>query len=611
MFGIDRASKTLLLAHAIMLLGVGLSYAQSAPQQKRYDPPKGIDLTKDLTGAVSSDEFEKFVTTQSAPKPPKINVLKPSITEAIPPKTPAEPPAPSVGPVVQDTISPLSPPPDAPIQYVPYWQESAVRPLFSEQPSAIIQVELEQLIWLSTQYSPRVQSLLLIPQIQRTEIETATGEFDTRRFAKTNYSNNSDPVGNTLTTGGPKRLIDDNWQNSLGLRKRNTLGGKTELMQALNAKDSNSLFFKPNNQADTRLSLNYTQPLLRGAGRYFNTSAIRIAGIKTKGAMATTNRELQNHALDIINTYWDLTLQRYYLIQARQGRELLLRIKEQLLNRSEKDLVSAHLHRVNAAIAMQEGKIHSTSRSLLGLQATLQSLVNAPELKSSVCKEIIPVTIPSLEVPETALDDELCSALLHRWDIIAIQQSIENAMVEKNLATNELKPQLDSFAETYVRGLKGDNDLGRSWTSMFDEGRPSIAGGLEFLSPVGNRSAKSNLLGRELEVRKLLNDYQQAMLRAEAEIVTAIQDSYGTYEMTRAAIQSTHSSLEEVDGYYARAKDFLGETQSISSILNDLVDAQNRLINAENNWALNHIEHIKSIFRIKYESGTLMTITAE
>ncbi|MEQ1825153.1 MAG: hypothetical protein ABL921_04380, partial [Pirellula sp.] len=57
--------------------------------------------------------------------------------------------------------------------------------------------------------------------------------------------------------------------------------------------------------------------------------------------------------------------------------------------------------------------------------------------------------------------------------------------------------------------------------------------------------------------------------------------------------------------------DFLGDNPSVSSTLNELIDAENRLITAENIWAQNQIDHIKALFRIKYEAGTLLTITAE
>jgi len=475
----------------------------------------------------------------------------------------------------------------------------------------VCRVSLEQVVWQSMQFSPKVQSILIVPKIQRTDIQIAAGEFDRRRVANTNYHDTSDPVGNTLTTGGPNRLNEQFWENSIGVRDRNTLGGKTELTQLFNARDNNSLFFKPNNQADTKLSLNYTQPLMRGSGRYYNTSSIRVAGLKTNQAIATANRELQNHTMDVVNTYWELVLHRYLLEQARKGQERLKAVKEQLMNRQGRDLVKTHLSRATAAIAIQQGQIETAKNNILGLQQSLRQLVNAPELDDLNCFEIVPLTLPATELPVFLIEEELVAALNHRGDILAIQETIQIAVVQKNLAVNELRPQLDLDTSSYVRGLRGNNEFSRAYGNQFDSGRPSFQAGLTFLNSVGNRSANANLTSRRLEIAKLQQDYANELGKARADIITAYLNATATYETTMAAIESTLASRDEVEGHKLGFENFYGENPSPSNVLNDLLDAENRLIIAENSWATKQIQHMLALVKIKYESGTLMTITAE
>ncbi|MCU0720268.1 MAG: hypothetical protein MUC83_11235, partial [Pirellula sp.] len=122
-------------------------------------------------------------------------------------------------------------------------------------------IDLEQLVWLSVQHSPAIKAIIKVPSVQRSEEDVARSEFDPRFNARSNFKDTSDPVGNTLTTGGPNRLNEYFWENSVGISDRNTFGGRTELRQAMDARDSNSLFFIPGDQVDTKLSLNYTQPL--------------------------------------------------------------------------------------------------------------------------------------------------------------------------------------------------------------------------------------------------------------------------------------------------------------------------------------------------------------
>ena len=593
------------------------------PSTGLASPPAGTSSSD----AVSSDDFERFIA--AATMPTQVSpIAKQQLVSPVPSNVPTDLPAPVVevqspvfDPVTNQRVRVESLPTEVlspvlmgdvnQLVFVPWWQDITLQPLLSQNKDAVCGFDLEQLVWLSMQFSPRVQSILIVPKIQRTESDVALGEFDPRRFGQSIYHNTSDPVGNTLTTGGPNRLNDQFWQNSVGIRDRNVLGGKTELSQAIDGRDSNSLFFQPNNQADTKLSLNYTQPLMRGSGRFYNTSAVQLAGIKTQESIAIANRELQIHAMDVIQAYWELTLNRYLLAQARISQERLIQIKQKLENRAGMDLISNFVSRAEAAIANQQQQIEIAKANIKSQEAVLRQLVNAPELESSICQEIVPLTIPDISLPGEILEDELWSAILYRGDVVAVQQTIEAAVVQRKVAKNELKPTLDLIADSYVRGLRGDNQFLESWTNQFDTGRPSFSSGLTYQAPVGNRSAKANLKGRELEIQKLIYDYSNALKTARAEIESVLEESKGTFSAAQSSIVQIIASQKEVQFNEAKVDSFFGDNLSVSNQLNDLLDGIGRLTSAENQMAERQIRHMLALARIKFESGTLMTITAD
>ena len=611
-------------AFAVWLsLSSGILLAQSAPIQSPLPsqaPPATYDLPEPLpTSAVSSEEFERLVGLNTFPAPDGQNPKVPELGMGVGNANQQQPIV-----HVQEMLSlegepvgaqsPAQPPADASSFYantIPWWQQRCLQPILTAEPNKVCAVQLEELVWLSMQHSPKVQSILITPKIQRTDIQIALGELDRRRFAQTNYHDTSSPVGNTLTTGGPSRLNEQFWENSFGIRDKNRIGGKTELSQMFNARDNNSLFFKPNNQADTKLSLNYTQPLLRGAGMYYNTSSIRIAGLKTDQRVASANRELQDHTREVISTYWELVLQRYLLEQARNGQNRLKAIKQHLQNRSGTDLISTQISRASASIANQQGQIETAKASIYGLQEALRRLVNSPELAEENCMEILPLTMPAVELPDFPLEDELIAALTNRGDILAIQEDLQIAVVQKNLAINELKRQLDMEMTTYAQGLRGNNQFAESFADQFSQGRPSLVAGLTGSFPVGNRSAKAAKLSRDLEIAKLQEDYREKLNKAKQDIKSAIFNAQATYATTEAAVAQTIAQKEEVDGHKVKFEDFMGENPSTSNILTDLIYAENQLIIAENSWANKQVQHMLALINIKYESGTLMTLSAE
>ena len=609
-------------ALAVMLMSApSILHAQSAQIQSvpAYESPQtlpGFGVTSEdferLIGLRPQSEPSQTLQTQQSASPESLDNALP-LTAHAQVATPTAIPSPFPGNVREPVPTWLQQAENTPTDgnTIPWWQNQCSKAILIQDVNQIYPVELEQLVWRAMQCSRKVQSILIIPQIQQTDIEIARGELDRRRTAVTKYNDTSDPVGNTLTTGGPTRLNEQFWENSIGIRDRNAIGGKTELMQMFNARDSNSLFFRPNNQADTKLSLNYTQPLMRGAGKYYNTSSIRIAGIKADQKFAEANRQLQDHAREVITNYWDIVLQRYLLEQSRMGLIRLKAIEEHLMKRAGRDLLKTHLSRVRAAIQNQVSQIESAKANILIRQESLRWLVNSPELSEQNCLEIIPITMPSNELPIVPLEEELLAALNSRGDILSVQYTIQEAVVQKRLAVNEIKPQLDLDTTTYVKGLRGDNQFAEAYGNQFAEGRPSIAAGLTTSRPVGNRSAKANLRSRELEIAQLQSQYSDTLIKAKADIKSAILTAQATYATTLAAIESTFSSRDEVEGHKVRLDDFFGENQATSNVLNDLLDAENRLIAAENSWANRQIQHMLALMEIKYQSGTLMTLTAE
>lgn len=491
-------------------------------------------------------------------------------------------------------------------------RSNASRPLITRNKDRIYYADLEQMIWQSMQFSYKIQSILKVPKIQSTEIDIARGDLDPRPFAQSTFRDTSDPVGNTLTTGGPNRLNEYFWENSVGIRDRNSYGGRTEFGQAMNARDSNSLFFVPKNQVDSKLTLNYTQPLMRGAGLYYNTSSIRLNEIKTQEAVALANQELQDHARRIHSEYWELVLDRYHFVQTINAKDRFERRREQLENRRGRDLLDMYIKRAEYMIAQQDSQKELLRAEIRSHHAELARLVGAPEIQRTLCDELIPLTPPVVSLPPAdSLDDELYNAMLYRGDIQAVRFQIDQAAVNRNLAVNELKPTLDAILEGYVRGLAGDKRLLNSFSRQFDSGAPSYAAGFVYQNPYRNRAAKANLTGRTIDFKKLIDDYEDKVMQAESQVCSAIFKAKGTFKAIHAALNATQAAQAEVDHHETRLNDYFGENGSPSSILNELLDAENRLLSAEKELATRQIEHMQALTQIKYESGTLLTLTQE
>ena len=131
-----------------------------------------------------------------------------------------------------------------PPNFHPWWEDEAVRPLTSGAPT--LQMGLESVVLGALRFSPQVSVMREVSPIREESIVEAEADFDPKAFVESKFLDTSDPVGSILTTGGPDRYIDQNWNYNNGIRKKGlTTGAQVELSQKIGYENSNSLYFLP------------------------------------------------------------------------------------------------------------------------------------------------------------------------------------------------------------------------------------------------------------------------------------------------------------------------------------------------------------------------------
>ena len=141
---------------------------------------------------------------------------------------------------------------------------------------------------------------------------------------------------------------------------------------------------------------------------------------------------------------------------------------------------------------------------------------------------------------------------------------------------------------------------------QFARGRPSYAGGLNYQRPYRNIVSKAILRERRLELRQLLLDLDNALLTVTAEVQQAIADIDYTNKDLMAAVKSTMAFDEEVRYLDGRWQNAYVESTQPSLLLDELLNAQNQLIQAENSWARAQAEHMMAFVKLHVATGMLL-----
>lgn len=497
--------------------------------------------------------------------------------------------------------------PSAELQEVssPWWQPRVVHPLFPDGNHRSVGVL--ELIFDALRYSPSIRAISQTPLIREYTIYEADAEFDVTAFMESKFLDLSEPVGSDLTTGvgGPSRFRDHDWDYSAGLRRKMRTGASVEMSQDFGYQDNNSNFFNPTQQGTARLSLRFTQPLLHGRGRLYNTGLTVLAEIDSRVAWDQFSEELQDHLLEVTAAYWRLYYGRASVLQRRRHYERAKTILDELEARRGIDSTEAQVALARAAVEARTTDILRAETTIRDAQTRIRALVTSPDLIHQSHQELIPRETPKSTHLPVNPRDALLTALQHRPDVDDAIQQIQAASVRLNLAENELMPLLNVVVESYVSGLRGESNVGGAWRDQFAVGEPTYSAGLVFEVPLGNRAAVNRHNRRRLELRQMVDQFQSRVETLMAEVEIAVRQVNMLSQELINTYRAHYAAGRELYALQERWNVMAGDGQTASLLLEDLLNSQDRLANAEQRFLNAQIDYTMSFAQLNRTMGTL------
>ena len=260
----------------------------------------------------------------------------------------------------------------------PWWSSSVMAPI--RHANQAVPIELDTLFALTASHSHRVQAIAQTPWVNEMQEQQARAAFDPTLYSDNRFDSISDPVENTLTTGGPPRLEDDIVSLDSGFRGRASVAAPIASGQRLGHKNSNSNFFFPNNQGSARLYANMTHPLMQGRAIDANRSLILTAHFETEAARAEYQEALQKQLFDVADAYWSLYTERASLLQRQRNLARATEIAQMLSFRAGHDAAQTQVLRARATVANRTAELAQADAQIRNVESRLRALVNAPYL---------------------------------------------------------------------------------------------------------------------------------------------------------------------------------------------------------------------------------------
>ena len=490
-----------------------------------------------------------------------------------------------------------------------WWKEQVTTPLGSGSEQ---QVDTNSLVYATLQNSPRIGAVSQNPLIRELQIIEADSDFDPTAFVRSQFEDRFDPIGDALS-GVPDGILKNNiWTGELGVRRKLRTGATYELGQSLGFKNSNSSFFTPQDQGTATLALNVTQPLLRGRGRYYNQSQILIAQSASGAAWETFSAELQDEIEETVRAYWQLYFDRSSYLQKKRNVERGVNVLRILEGRKDLDSLPSQITRARSAVKSRRTDLANARRDIRDSETDIRRLTADRNWQGNQNTEMLPIETPMTDGISIELEQVVLTAIENRPEIKETMARAKIAGIQRDISENELLPELSLLLGTYLSGLQGESQVGQAWVDQFGENTPGYSVGFELEVPIWNRAARSRYTQRQLQLSKIRSEVDETMLNVIAESQNAWRQVTSAKETLDAAFQAIEAARADLEQNFRRWESFaliegdIADGQTPTTILDQLLDSQERLTAAELVYTQSELELKSSEVALQRAMGTLL-----
>ena len=461
-------------------------------------------------------------------------------------------------------------------------------------------------------------------------IQLGGGTFDPSVFFSLGWNQNTTPLGTTVVTGVPSETSQGTSYFTGFQQAFQT--GTSFLVGVGGARGTNNALtnvFDP--YVNTYLAVGFTQPLLNGFGRRYNSAQIRIAKNDMKVADSVFRQQVISTIAQVLNLYWDYLSFKENVGVAQQA----LAYSEKLLADNKRQVEIGTLAPIEVVRA--ESEVASDQQKLIVAQTNLQQ--QAELIKTALAKkvdgELVSAQIEAVDkLPEPQpddippLDEALRLAFANRPEIEQTDLKLRDQDYTIQLRRNSLLPSLNLFATYVASGLSGHqavcpagqvpfaafceaaggnvpptgftaNGVSQALTQTFQGQFPNYSLGANLSIPIRNRAGQADAARALLERRQLETQLQQYKNNIAQQVRNAVIGVIQAKAQIEAARKATLLAQQTLD---AEQKKFqLGESTVFL-----VIQAQRDLATAEGNEVAARSTYAKALTQFQQQTATIL-----
>ena len=376
----------------------------------------------------------------------------------------------------------------------------------------------------------------------------------------------TDTPSNSFLSGaqGPK-TSDDRVNTNVGVGQALPWGGTYNVGWDSSRSTTTNIFSNFSPQLRSSLSLNYTQPLLRGFSIDTPRQQLLISQKNREIADVTLRQSIAQTSRAVQRAYWDLA---YAVATLNVHRQSLDLARESLRNTRARveigttapiDIVEAE-----AEVAQREEALIVAEAQIETAEDALRALVYDPASPDFWTLRIEPVSMPTFEIRPVDGDAAVRAALASRADLQQSHKNLEATEINLRYFRNQTLPDVKATFDYGVTGLGGtqflrglgfpgpvigqtERGFGDVLRDLFVNDFPAWTASVSVSYPIGPTPQEATLARTRLEY----SQRQMQLRNQELSVATEVRDvtrqvltNQKRIETTRTARQLMERRLE-------------------------------------------------------------------
>lgn len=444
----------------------------------------------------------------------------------------------------------------------------------------VIGLSLEEALAIAVRRDLGLKLQELAAEIARHAYEGSYGAFDPFFATRAGYTDSETEAFSNLQ--GAAVIEEDTWSVDSSLVYPLSTGGDLSLNYLLAETETNSQLVQSAASATTDIiSLNFNQPLLRGAGSTYTHSEQREADLGYRKELADYRLADIDLQRSVADAYWDLVASRAQLDVARES----LALGEAQLDQNQRRLDAGVGTEVE--VLQSEADLATRREDLIEREMTVKDAADLLKLRLFPGTNTIYWSAeiePTTELPEIRIDDvptwqsAAQVALQQRPDLARERLEIEAAEERLLRATSEQRPQLDFSVGSSARGFDASRE--NAFEDALGWDFPTHTAALTFSYPIGNHAAESAERAARAALRSARLVHDDLQSRIVAEVRLSQRRVLFAAEAVSAAETSVSLARRQLEAEEARFREGLATNFQVLEFQEDLTLAQFTLVQA-------------------------------